>query len=201
MIEDGPAVVTYHPEFLEIDESTQLFDELSSSTKWSIDKHNVKGDFDTPRRVGCFTTVKGLTYEFSGNHRIPQFVDESVPTLKLVWDKIEKTLDEKFNFVLINKYENGKHSLGWHSDKATNLVVGSSIVSISLGQERWFEMKPRKNNKTAVKQVLGNGSMLVMNYETQEHYLHRVPKMKLPGDSKPRINLTFRHLKDYDIID
>lgn len=197
IVADGNVRVTYQENFLNKCESQNLFDSLLSKTDWTIDKHNTKPNFDTPRKVGCYTTVRGMKYEFSGNTRAPQlWIDE----LKPVWQKVEKAVGHEFNFVLLNLYEHGNHSLGWHSDQANNLVQDSSIASISLtptGSERVFDLKRRHDkNANTISTILRNGSLLVMNYETQEHYIHRIPKAKNVGR---RINLTFRLLKDYEV--
>jgi len=191
IIKDGEVVVTYQ-QLLTEEESQRLFDTLIEHTIWSVDQHTRK-DVGTPRLVGCYTTIPGLSYMFGKNRRQPQ---TCIPELESIWTRVEEATNSKYNFVLVNRYNDGSHSLGWHSDQASNLVPDSSIASISLGQPRVFQFK-RKDNTHHVSQILDNGSLLVMNYQTQDHYLHRVPKDK---STKSRINLTFRHVRDYEII-
>ena len=40
----------------------------------------------------------------------------------------------------MNLYKNGEDHLGWHSDKEYDIKRGSTIASISIGEERTFEM-------------------------------------------------------------
>ncbi|CAH1971931.1 unnamed protein product [Acanthoscelides obtectus] len=104
-----------------------------------------------------------------------------------------------YNFVLINRYRNGKDHIGEHRDAEKDLDRNSPIVSISLGQQRNFILKhgeSRGKNKSKsirpVKLALEHGSILLMNPPTNEIWYHSLPPCKTaPG---VRINLTFRKI-------
>jgi alkylated DNA repair dioxygenase AlkB len=114
-----------------------------------------------------------------------------------------KQFDCDFNICLVNVYETGKNTIGWHADNEEKGDV-NCIASVSLGSERRFSMLYKKpsdagdDEKEKVTLTLESGSLLVMMHPCQEKYLHCV----LPDKSvkEKRINLTFRrfHYDDYD---
>ncbi|MFX0557696.1 alpha-ketoglutarate-dependent dioxygenase AlkB [Maribacter sp. CXY002] len=85
-------------------------------------------------------------------------------------------------------YPDGNSGIDYHSDK-TAFGDTAIIPSISLGEERQFCLREKKNMSTT-KLILKHGSLLVMKDGCQERFEH-----SLPTDVKylkPRINLTFR---------
>lgn len=102
----------------------------------------------------------------------------------------------------LNLYENGDHSVSWHADNE-KLFQGKfqdcPIISLSLGQERDFELKapPPKEGEpnTFCKLQLRDGDLCTMEGLTQKYYTHRVPREnKKVG---PRINLTWRWVVEH----
>ena len=97
-----------------------------------------------------------------------------------------------FNSVLCNLYRNGQDSMGFHADNERELGQNPLIASLNLGETRRFLFR-RKDDKTVKYELLlTSGSLLIMGGETQHYWHHAVPKE--PKRSKPRINLTFRHI-------
>jgi alkylated DNA repair dioxygenase AlkB len=63
---------------------------------------------------------------------------------------------------------------------------------VSFGADRFFHLKHKNQKELRLKIPLTSGSLLLMEGETQTHWLHQVAKTnKLVG---PRINLTFRKI-------
>lgn len=97
----------------------------------------------------------------------------------------------------VNLYEDGSHSVGWHSDDE-RLFQGKfrdiTILSLSLGTKRKFELRlnwPEDGERPAKRMVhLGNGDLMTMEGMLQKHFQHRVPKED--DISGQRINLTWR---------
>ena len=96
----------------------------------------------------------------------------------------------EFNSCLLNLYENGNQGMGWHSDSEKELGKNTVIASVSFGANREFRFRHKqdKNLKTSV--VLESGSLLIMKGETQQNWLHQIPKSSKIFE--PRVNLTFR---------
>lgn len=103
--------------------------------------------------------------------------------------KLEHFLNKNFNFVLCNYYRNGDDYMGWHDDGEKE--IAETIASISLGATRRFELK-HKNKKLKESFLLTPGSLLVMDGDIQQYWLHRLPKDK--NCQNRRINLTFRKI-------
>lgn len=79
--------------------------------------------------------------------------------------------------------------MGWHADDEPEMKRYGAIGSLSLGATRKFSFKHKKT-KEKIDIMLENGSLLLMLHNTQENWLHSLPKsLKV---QEPRINLTFR---------
>ncbi|QYB17459.1 hypothetical protein PV-S19_0095 [Pacmanvirus S19] len=130
-------------------------------------------------------------YYYAGKENIAyEFIDE----LKDLKEKVEITTGSKFNSCLVNLYEDGKQIIGWHSDSVVSLYDKNPVIaSVSLGAERWFDVKAKDNapNPDLEYNIRTlHGSMIVMGGTMQKYYQHRIrqeAKVK-----EPRINLTFR---------
>ena len=105
---------------------------------------------------------------------------------------VEAIAGASFNSCLINLYHHGEEGMSWHSDDEPSLVRGATIASVSLGAERKFAFKHKREPGLTASIVLEHGSLLLMKGATQEHWLHALPKTKRV--SAPRINLTFRSM-------
>jgi alkylated DNA repair dioxygenase AlkB len=104
--------------------------------------------------------------------------------------KIESRTNEQFNSVLVNQYRNGSDGVAWHSDDENELGTDPIIASISLGEERQFQLKHKRNKQLKKSLILPHGSLLLMGKKTQLNWFHQVPKSK--RNLTPRINLTYR---------
>ncbi|XP_014243983.1 DNA oxidative demethylase ALKBH2-like [Cimex lectularius] len=189
--------LSYCHHFLEPERATSLLKTLESELVYfSGDKAKIKifGKWrDIPRQQVAFGDP-GLTYTFSGL---------SVPAL--AWPKVLEDLRDEiydrigtyFNFVLVNRYRDGRDNIGEHRDDEKELNVNSGIASLSLGQARDFvlrhkDLKNKIRHVPPVKVILGHGSLLHMKHPTNSFWYHSLPPRKsLPG---VRINLTFRSI-------
>ena len=120
--------------------------------------------------------------------------------MKEIKEKIEKLTGAKYNICLANYYENGFNTIGYHSDREEFGSV-SNIASISLGVERIFRFREKKDRSYEIDFHLENGCLIVMGDNCQELYEHCIVKDELI--KKGRINLTFRlfDVKRYEIFD
>ena len=105
-------------------------------------------------------------------------------------EQLRQQIDADFNACLLNYYRTGRDSVGWHADDESDLVPPTLIASISLGAERIFELK-HTSGTPHHKIPLPHNSCLVMHGTCQQHYRHRVDKVR---SAKPRINLTYRQV-------
>ena len=104
---------------------------------------------------------------------------------------------EEYNTVLVNRYENGSSFIKWHADdQPWYLSRGqqdSVIGSVSLGAERWFELRSVEVPRKKVRICLRSGSLIVMGGMTQTHWEHCLPRD--PSCTSVRYNLTFRRVR------
>lgn len=100
----------------------------------------------------------------------------------------------------LNLYENGSHSVAWHSDDE-RLFQGRlrdcTIISLSLGHARSFQLKRRCSFEKPIKILLSGGDLCTMEGMTQKYYVHRVPK-ETGVAIGPRVNLTWRWIKKHN---
>jgi alkylated DNA repair dioxygenase AlkB len=105
--------------------------------------------------------------------------------------RIQEVAGSPFNSLLLNRYRDGRDSIGFHSDDEAELGPHPAVASVSLGATRRFVLRHNRTRER-VEYDLAHGSLLLMAGTTQEHWRHAVPKVK--GPAGERINLTFRHI-------
>ncbi len=148
-------------------------------------------------RLQCWFADPGACLRYSGRLFKPNPWTPELSSLKAM---LEQTLEAPFNSVLVNLYRDGNDSVGWHADDEEELGKTPLIASVSLGQRRPFLLKPKRAHTQETPSVtgkrvsldLGEGDLLVMNGNTQLHWLHSLPKTRTT--SEMRINLTFRNV-------
>jgi alkylated DNA repair dioxygenase AlkB len=95
-----------------------------------------------------------------------------------------------FNSVGLNFYRDGRDSVAPHNDHLNELRKGFPIALVSLGATRRMTIRAKEPPRRTVHVDLEPGSLLVMDYATQLHYTHGVPKTSDPVGE--RISLAFR---------
>ncbi len=165
---------TNHHEFIEI---------------WNLhpkEFHTVKvygNDLKTPR----WTQAYEKNYRYAGTKSKALSIPNNLKTF-LEWSK--KNIDNSLNGVLVNWYDgNKKHHIGAHRDDTRDLNKNSFIVTISLGEERIFRMRPHKQ-KGFKDLTLQNGDVIIIPWSTNLKWTHEVPNFsKYKGK---RISITLR---------
>ena len=113
------------------------------------------------------------------------------PELLKIKSKVEKITGYKFNSAVVNKYKDGKDSIGFHRDNEPELMRsdkrGPVIASVSFGSKRNFILKDKSGKATPF--ALENGDLFLMKGDTQKNYTHGIAK---ESTTSPRINITFR---------
>jgi alkylated DNA repair dioxygenase AlkB len=181
-------IIYYTTEFL-IDSDLFYYRELLNEINWKHDELTLYGKKIITKRKVAFEGDSNVEYTYSKQKKIATPWSKSVLEIK---NKIEKELDIIFNACLLNLYPDGEVGMAWHSDNEPELIPDGIIASISFGATRTFQLKHKQTGeKIDIK--LENGSLLLMDMESQQHWLHQLKKeMKV---KEPRINLTFRHFK------
>jgi len=184
------ADISYFPNFFSTEEAHQYYNCILNTTQWQHDDITVFGKtYKQPRLTELFAeNDKALKYS-----NITMHPSAFTTTLKIIKLKIESVCSTEFTTCLANLYRDGADSNGWHADNEKQLGKNPVIASVTLGEPRIFHLKHRWKKELRHKLLLENGSLLVMQGETQHHWLHQIAKTK--RKINPRINLTFRVVK------
>jgi len=182
--------IQYFPNFLSRENATVLFSELKESVPWQQDHIKVFGKTYPQPRLTALYGESDKPYSYSNISMQPH---EFTRSLLIIKKEVELKTDAIFTSCLLNLYRDGKDSNGWHADNEKELGKNPVIASISLGQDRFFHLKHRTQKELKHKILLAHGSLLLMQGETQHHWLHQMPKTK--KQIGQRINLTFRVIK------
>ncbi len=173
----------------------------------------VHGKYHVQPRLVSVVGRAGTKYYYSGvtNHGtgLPEIVAEIISS-------VSAQTGQDYNVAIINWYRDGRDHIGWHSDNHRDLVPGSHIASVSLGQARTFQVKPKVKgtgpiNITLQGQTqdippykysgerldieLGHGSLVTMDGAFQQEYQHCVPKRLRLAPNSWRLNVTLRLVK------
>tara|TARA_Y100000766_G_scaffold163642_1_gene140748 strand:- start:51 stop:674 length:624 start_codon:yes stop_codon:yes gene_type:complete len=181
---DGIAI--YTDSLIPTEKSEFFLLQLSKNIQWKNDESVIFGKHYITRRKTAWYGDRPFNYTYSKIKRTALPWTNELLEIKQIVENNEST---KFNSCLLNFYHDGDDGMGWHSDNEKELKKNSVIASISLGAERKFSFKHKKN-KEKIDLILGNGSLLVMKEQIQNHWMHQLPKSKKVRE--PRINLTFR---------
>lgn len=182
--------VFLYPNFYQEDGVYDLFDSLKHSILWKQDKMKIYGKSVNFPRLTSWYAEGDKTYTYSGVVNTPL---PFTPLLLKIKQAAEAQCGKQFNSALLNYYRDGSDSMGWHSDDEKELSGNPVIASASFGATRVFQFKHKQQKKAKVSVALGNGSLLIMQGQTQHHWLHQVPKTA--QEQGPRINITFRDIK------
>lgn len=157
-----------------LQEHASLFETLRDSVTWD--------DRMAARRTASF----GQPYNYS---QIDYSATPMLPELKDVASKLESQLNVAFNNCLLNFYETGDNSMGFHSDDTSGLISGTGVAIVSLGSARDITFRNIADKSIQHSFSLLPGSLLYMDDAVQALWMHAIKKQANAG---PRISLTWR---------
>ncbi|MHC6200687.1 DNA methylase [Elizabethkingia miricola] len=180
--------VNYYGKIFSLEEADYYYQLLLSEIEWRNDEAIIFGKkILTKRKVAWYGDIP-FEYTYSNATKTALPWTENLLILKKI---AEQTTGETYNSCLLNLYHSGDEGMAWHSDAEKDLKKHGAIGSMSFGAERKFAFKHKKTQEK-VELILEHGSLLVMKYETQDFWLHRLPPTK--KFFKERVNLTFRSI-------
>lgn len=179
----------YYPNFFSKEKADLFYETLLKETPWQHDEITIFGKKILQPRLTALYGNQGKSYGYSNIVMHPHPFNS---TLTFIKEEIENAINEHFTTVLLNLYRHEKDSNGWHADNEKELGRDPIIASLSLGEERTFQIKHNTNKEAKQTILLQHGSLLVMKNGAQIHYKHQIPKATKPKN--PRINLTFRKI-------
>ncbi|MGA8854960.1 MAG: alpha-ketoglutarate-dependent dioxygenase AlkB [Christiangramia sp.] len=180
----------YYHNFFKKKEADELLKYFLEFPEWNQDKIKLFGKEILQPRLTALFGEAGKIYTYSGLQMKPQPFTPEIISVKNRCEKYVENL--RFNVCLANLYRDGTDSMGWHADDEKELGKRPVIASVSLGEERIFHLKHKKDKTLKHKIRLQHGSLLIMSGSTQEFWKHQLPKTRKQID--PRVNLTFRKI-------
>src|SRR4051812_8873427 len=124
------------------------------------------------------------------SYRLDAPADSIPPAIVDAARKVTQWVGVPFNSVGLNRYRDGRDSVAPHNDHLNELRKGFPIALVSLGATRRMTIRAKEPPRRVVHVDLEPGSLLVMDYATQIHYTHAVPK--ITDAVGERISLAFR---------
>ena len=177
LVDDERGRVTYTARFVDATTAGAWFAELRTEVSWRSERRMMyEREVDVPRLMASFRLDE------------PQNVlpDSIRDAAQLVIER----LNVPFNSAGLNLYRDGRDSVAPHNDHLDEIKKGFPIALLSLGATRRMTIRAKESPKRTVHIDLEPGSLFVMDYATQLHYTHGVPKTTEPVGE--RISLAFR---------
>lgn len=176
--------------WLDVGEAERLLAHLRGEIPWEQHRVRLFGREMPAPRLSCWIGDAGATYTYSRVRFEPR---PWTPTLEHLRERVSVHCGVAFNSVLANLYRDGADAMGWHSDDEPELGPRPVIASLSLGAQRRFRLRDRRQRGRSFGIELASGSLLIMAGDTQRHYQHALPRTR--AGVGPRLNLTFRRIR------
>ena len=177
LVDDERGRVTYTARFVDVETARKWFGELRTAVSWRSERRMMYDrEVDVPRLMAGFRLDEP-------EHSMPDSIRDAAR-------RVIERLDVPFNSVGLNLSRDGRDSVAPHNDHLDEIRNGFPIALLSLGATRRMTIRAKEPPKRTTHIDLEAGSLFVMDYATQFHYTHGVPKTTdAVGE---RISLAFR---------
>ncbi len=175
--DDERGRIAYTPGVVDAATAHAWFVELRHSVNWRSERRMMYDrEVDVPRLIGHFRLDPPSS-------STPAAILDAA---RCVIDRLELP----FNSVGLNLYRDGRDSVAPHNDHLSELRKGFPIALVSLGATRRMTIRAKAQPRRVIHIDLEAGSLLIMDYASQIHYTHAVPKTT--DQVGERISLAFR---------
>jgi alkylated DNA repair dioxygenase AlkB len=177
LVDDERERVTYTARFVDATTAAAWFAELRTAVSWRSERRMMyEREVDVPRLMASFRLDEP-------QNALPDSIRDAAQLV------IER-LNVPFNSAGLNLYRDGRDSVAPHNDHLDEIKKGFPIALLSLGATRRMTIRAKESPKRVTHVDLEAGSLFVMDYASQLHYTHGVPKTAdAVGE---RISLAFR---------
>lgn len=175
LLDDPSGRIEHRPGFLDVATAAQWFDALHDDIAWRGERRMMyQRELDVPRLLAHYRL---------DDPALPVLLGDAA-------NRVRVALGVDFNSVGLNLYRDGHDSVAPHNDRLTDIAEDKPIALISLGATRTMVIREKQPPRHVLHVDLESGSLLVMDYLSQIHYDHGIPKEKVKVG--PRISLAFR---------
>jgi alkylated DNA repair dioxygenase AlkB len=177
LTDDARGRITYTPHFIDAATAQAWFDELRDAVKWRSESRLMyEREVNVPRLMASF--------------RLDPPAPSTPASLLDAARRVSAHVDVAFNSIGLNLYRDGRDSVAPHNDRLKEICEGAPIALLSLGATRQMTVRAKAAPPRLIHINLEAGSLFVMDYATQLHYTHAIPKtIDQVGE---RISLAFR---------
>ena len=177
IVDDERGRITYHPAFIDADAASAWFAELRAAVHWKSERRLMYDrEVDVPRLMAHYRLDPPSA-------SIPDAIRDAAA-------RVVDRLQVPFNSVGLNRYRDGRDSVAPHNDHLNEIREGFPIALLSLGATRRMTVRAKEQPRRVFHIDLEPGSLFVMDYATQIHYTHAIPKTSDPVGE--RISLALR---------
>ena len=176
--------ITYTPRFIDPATAAAWFAELRAGVSWrEMRREMYDREVNVPRLIG--------------HYWLDSPSSDTPHAILAAAERVRTHLGAPFNAVGLNLYRDGRDSVAPHNDHLYELREGFPIALVSLGATRRMTIRAKTPPRRTRHIDLEPGSLFVMDYTTQLHYTHGVPKThEAVGE---RISLAFRVKRDREL--
>jgi alkylated DNA repair dioxygenase AlkB len=165
LTDDERGRITYEAAFVDAETAAAWFAELRSGVEWRAERRQMYDrEVDVPRLIG--------------HYRLDSPRSGMPAAILAAAARVASHLHVPFTSVGLNLYRDGRDSVAPHNDHLDELRKDCPIALLSLGAARRMTIRAKAAPRRAMHVELASGSLLVMDYATQLHYDHGVPKTR-----------------------
>lgn len=183
LFDDGPRVlfddargrVAYTPGLVASAVARRWFEALRERIPWRSERRRMyEREVDVPRLTAHYRL---------DDPALPAVLAEAASAVRAV-------VAAPFDSVSLNYYRDERDSVAPHNDQLHRMVADQPIALLSLGAARRMTIRAKRPPRRVLHIDLEPGSLLLMDYASQLHYDHGIPKLRMPVG--PRISLALR---------
>jgi len=185
LVNDERGRISYASSFIDSATAEAWFAELRTGVDWRSERRMMYDrEVDVPRLMASFRLDR----------------PDAVPPAAILdaAHRVTQRLGVPFNSVGLNLYRDGRDSVAPHNDHLDEIRKGFPIALLSLGATRRMTIRAKEPPKRVMHVDLEPGSLFVMDYATQLHYTHGVPKTTEPVDERISLAFRVRRLREHE---
>ena len=185
LVDDERGRISYTPNFVDSATAEAWFAELRTGVDWRSERRMMYDrEVDVPRLMASFRLDR----------------PDAVPPAAILGaaHRVTQRLGVPFNSVGLNLYRDGRDSVAAHNDHLDEIRKGFPIALLSLGAPRRMTIRAKEPPKRVMHVDLEPGSLFVMDYATQLHYTHGVPKTTEPVGERISLAFRVRRLREHE---